>query len=258
MGCTSVQHPLPFRVRILFPTLMKRFVRYSTMAIATLITTILLYASAALILGILPVNRQFREPANGIAIYLRANDVHADIMLPTRSAQRDWSQVLNVPGIANSQYVSIGWGDRAFYLETKSWSDLRADNALRALIGIDGSVVHVSAESEPHESDEVQRILISAQQLQQLIAQVDASLSRNTQGLPQLIVGAGYGINDSFFEAQGHYSMFKTCNEWIRTLLSNAGVRTASWSPLALGLRYQARKIHETRKAPQLKPGDAT
>jgi uncharacterized protein (TIGR02117 family) len=228
---------------------MKKIIRYSGLALATLIAAILLYASAALVLGVLPVNREFREPGDGIAIYLRTNDVHADIILPTRTVERDWSRILEVPGIAHSQYVSIGWGDRAFYLETKNWGDLHAGNALRALIGIDESVMHVSAENKPRESDTVQRIRINRQQLQQLIAQIDASFTRNPLGAPQQIAGIHYSDNDGFYEAQGHYSMFKTCNEWVRVLLSNAGVRTANWSPFTVGLRYQARKIHEMQSS---------
>ena len=227
---------------------MKRLTRTIGMVLGAFLALILLYACAALVLGLVPVNSQFREPGGGIDIYLRANNVHADIMLPTRTPLRDWSKMLNVPGIERSQYISIGWGDRAFYLETKNWSDLRAGNALRALTGIDGSVMHVSATSVPLESGGVQRIRISAQQLQQLITRIDASLTHDARGLPQPVSGAHYSSNDGFFEAQGHYSMFKTCNEWVRSLLADAGVRTARWSPLAAALRYQASKIHEPQK----------
>jgi uncharacterized protein (TIGR02117 family) len=222
---------------------MKKLLRYSGYSLATLLTMIALYGCAALLLGVLPVNRDFQESKEGIAIYLRANEVHADIMLPTRTATRDWSKLLHVPGIARSDYVSIGWGDRAFYLETKAWADLRAGNALRALVGIDSSVMHVSAEPEPMESEQVTRIIVSPAQLTQLIAQIDASLARDAQGMPLPISHAHYANNDGFFEAQGHYSMFKTCNEWVRDLFAGAGVRTAMWSPFAEGIRYQARKI---------------
>lgn len=224
---------------------MKKVARISNYALALLLLAILLYACAALVLGLLPVNRAFREPDQGIDIYLRANAVHADLMLPTHSAVHDWRNAIKVPGIDRADYLSIGWGDRAFYLETKNWADLRAVNALRALIGVDSTVMHISAENTPRETDEVRRIRISAAQLQQLVALVNASLTRDAQGQPQQISGAHYANNDGFFEAQGHYSMFNTCNEWVRTSLSGAGVRTASWSPLAAGINYQAKKIRE-------------
>jgi uncharacterized protein (TIGR02117 family) len=164
-------------------------------------------------------------------------------MLPTRTPSRDWSKLLHVPGIEHADYVSIGWGDRAFYLETKEWADLRAENALRALFGIDTTVLHVSAEPEPTESEQVTRIVVNPQQLAQLTAQIDASFARDPQGLPHMIDNAHYANNDGFFEAEGRYSMFMTCNEWVRGLFADAGVRTATWSPFAEAIRYQARKI---------------
>lgn len=222
---------------------MKKPLRYIGFSFIALITAIALYASTALLLGVLPVNSDFQESNGGIVIYLRANDVHADIVLPTRSSSRDWSKLLHVPGIEQADYVSIGWGDRAFYLETKEWGDLRAGNALRALIGIDSSVIHVSAEREPIESDQVTRIRISQEQMTQLVAQIDASFVHDAQGQMLAIGNAHYANNDAFFEAQGHYSLIQTCNEWVRSMFAHTGVRTATWSPFAEAIRYQARKI---------------
>jgi uncharacterized protein (TIGR02117 family) len=205
----------------------------------------LLYAGATLVFGLLPVNRDFREADQGVDIYVRANAVHTDLLLPIRSSTRDWRGLLKVPGIGQAEYISVGWGDRAFYLETKTWADLHAGNAVRALFGIDSTVLHIEAEAKPRESTEVVRIRIAPEQLERLVTQIDASLMHDAQGLPLLIVGAHYYNNDSFFEAQGHYSMFVTCNEWVRTVLSGAGIRTAWWAPLAAAVHYQAQQIRK-------------
>jgi len=222
---------------------MKKFPRLAARIVVVMLLPLSLYVAAALVFGLLPVNRDFREADQGIEIYVRANAVHTDLLLPAHSSERDWRGLLKVPGIGEAEYISVGWGDRAFYLETKTWADLHARNAVRALFGIDSTVLHIEAEAKPHESPEIVRIRITPEQLARLVTQVDASLMRDAQGLPLQIVGAHYDNNDGFFEAQGHYSMFVTCNEWVRTVLSDAGIRTAWWAPLATAVRYQAQQI---------------
>ncbi len=205
------------------------------------------YFLAALLLGLLPVNSGFVEPNQGVDIYLRFSPVHTDVMLPVRSGARDWSQMLQVPGIENAQYLSFGWGDRAFYLETKTWADLRASNAVAALIGIDSSLLHVSTEAQPRESENVVRIRITPQQLGKLTAQIDATLRRDANGLPRLIPGQRYDDNDAFFEALGNYSLLFTCNDWVRQLLHASGVRTALWAPFPVALRFHAARVRDSR-----------
>ena len=114
---------------------------------------------------------------------------------------------------------------------------------MRALFRLDSTLLHVAADARPREAAEILRIRVTPEQLHRLITQIDTSLSRDSHGLPLPIAGAHYDINDGFFEAQGHYSMFTTCNEWVRSALSNAGVRTAWWAPLAAAVRYQAQQI---------------
>ncbi|MFN3566109.1 MAG: hypothetical protein ACK4V1_09035, partial [Burkholderiaceae bacterium] len=44
------------------------------------------YFLLALALGALPVNRDFAESVDGVAIYVRTNGIHAEIVVPTRAA----------------------------------------------------------------------------------------------------------------------------------------------------------------------------
>jgi uncharacterized protein (TIGR02117 family) len=222
-----------------------RCIRVAARVAVWIALPLLAYSLVALLLGLLPVNRDFVEPRQGIDIYLRFNPVHTDILLPARSEIRNWGDMLKVPGIDKAQYLSFGWGDRTFYLETMRWADLRAGNALLALSGFDSTVLHVSAENQPHASVDMVRIRITAQQLRQLVEQIDASLARDAGGFPQLVFGAHYDNNDAFYEALGHYSVFFTCNDWVRKLLSATGIRTAMWAPFSLALQFQAARISQ-------------
>ena len=47
---------------------------------------------------------------------------------------------------------------------------------------------------------------------------------------------AGYGRQDVFYEAPGHYTARNTCNQWTSDRLAEAGVRTGWWTPFAGGV----------------------
>src|SRR5688500_4878729 len=59
--------------------------------VAALIVSSATYVSTAIALGAIPVNASFVETADGVPIYLRTNGVHAELILPTRSGNTDWS-----------------------------------------------------------------------------------------------------------------------------------------------------------------------
>ena len=43
----------------------------------------------------------------------------------------------------------------------------------------------------------------------------------------------GYTSNDIFYEANGSYSIFKTCNTWSNSILKNSGVKSLLWTPFS-------------------------
>ena len=197
------------------------------------------YVLAALALGFVPVNGDFKQSSHGIDIYIRANAVHADLIVPIHSDARDWSNKL--PNLGTAGYLAIGWGDRAFYLETKQWADLKPGNALRALMGLDGTLLHVEPMEQPLESEQTIHLRIAPAQYAKLVAAIDAGFFYGADGKPVAVPGAHYGERDAFYEATGRYSLFTTCNDWVRAALSQAGIRTAAWAPFSPALLFQAR-----------------
>ena len=112
----------------------------------------LLYILAALIGGLIPVNASWREPDEGITIYLANNGVHADLVLPANAQGLDWrplvpkSDMANVP--ADAQWIAFGAGERRVYLETPTWGDLSIKTAAIALTGGE-RVMHVEWIRDP-------------------------------------------------------------------------------------------------------------
>ncbi len=220
----------------------RRVLRLLGYGFALIILSLFFYFLAALLLGLLSVNRDFQAAPDGVDIYIRSNGVHTDLLLPLQAAGTDWRSRLPAQDFgqpdARLSYLAFGWGDRGFYLHTPTWAELTVSTALRALSGMERTVLHIEALPQPQPSAEVRRVRISAQQLQQLARYIDASFERNAKDGVKRIEGVAYGSHDAFYEAKGSYSVLFTCNEWVRRALSQAGIRTTAWAPFSSAIFY--------------------
>lgn len=203
------------------------------------------YLAAALVLGLLPNQRDYAPPASGVPVYLDSNGVHISLVMPVSAAGVDWRARFPVQHIARpdrfgaSPYVAVGWGSRTFFLETQHWSDLTPGKALAALAH-DEAVLHVEYQPQPTVGKDTRRLLLSPEQYHRLAAYIESSVQQTPAGQAQWLSAYRYDANDAFYAAQGHYSPLTTCNQWVRDALAAAGVRTALWSPFAQALFWHA------------------
>jgi len=218
---------------------------------AALLLPPLAYLLLALLLGLLPVNRDWTPTppeAGGISVWLRTNGVHAELVLPA-AAPYDWrielppAEVVDAERLARPpalDWIAFGWGDRAFFIQTRSWADLRTGTALSALLGLGPAAMYVNYLAWPQDY-RAQRIDLSAAEYARLVAALRAGFASDATGRPIRIDDPGYFDTDAFFEGAGRYTAWLTCNEWIRRVLAQAGVRTAAWAPFERALFWHLR-----------------
>lgn len=173
--------------------------------------------------------------AESVELFVCGNGAHTDLVLPAVSPAMDWVEEL-APGPfpATERWVThfaFGWGDRDFYLRTRSWSDLSPATALSALFGGGASVMHVTALRDPAGSPDCGRVLLEEERYRALVEHVRGSFRRGWDGAVLPLPGSGYGPTDLFFEAVGQYSPILTCNEWTGRGLRAAGVAVGAWTP---------------------------
>lgn len=226
-------HPMPRRRR---PRRKHPILRR---ALLVLLAIPALYLIAALLGGLVSVNRSWTEPPGGVTVYLADNGVHADLILPVRAQGLDWRAVLS-PGDARRPpdapaFVAFGSGERAVYLDTPTWADLKPKTALVALAR-GRRIMHVDWMAD--DGFAVREMRLRPEEYRRLFQAVRESFN----GRPRLIPGRGYGDTDAFYESDGHTSAFWTCNQWVASRLRLAGVRAPLWSPFptALTRRYRA------------------
>lgn len=169
--------------------------------------------------------------ASGIAVFVEDNGIHTGIVMPkalfpaevrARFAAADLAD----PRYARHGWVAVGWGDRAFYVETPEWRDLKPATVLRAAFGSDRVVLHVEHVPAPVAGVAVRRVVLRPDQARRLAAFVAATLGEG----PAV---RGYGGWDAFYPARGRYSAIRTCNAWTGEALRAAGVPMGRWTPFS-------------------------
>ncbi len=196
---------------------------------------LLLYAVAGFLGSLVPLPGERRAVA-GTQIFVVSNGVHTDFCLPIQHPLMDWRGLFPpetlFPG-REVKYLSFGWGDRAFFLETPRWSDLKAQTALKAVFAPSKAALHLTPWSQqPQVHTQCRQLFLSDDQYKRLCAYLLQTIPLHSEGLP-LLIGQGYGGGDLFFEANGRYHLFQTCNEWTSRGLHEAGIQTAFWAPFA-------------------------
>ncbi|HVJ56137.1 MAG TPA: TIGR02117 family protein [Aliidongia sp.] len=165
-----------------------------------------------------------------VTLAIIANPFHSDLLMPAA----DWRSVLDLP--ADVRSVAIGWGDRAFYLETPTIADLRLSTVLTALGGADEAVMHVGWYWLPLGGPEVHVLRVTEDQKDRLEAYLRNAFVEGADGRPTRLDHAGYGEDDAFYRAQGHWTPIVTCNEFLAQGLRQAGIRAGVWSPFTNGI----------------------
>ena len=205
------------------------------LAIAGLVLALLLFGLAGWIGSSLPRNSEWREPKEGIEILVGSNGVHTELVVPLVTPEKDWRAEFPATDTAlpgrDYTHIAIGWGEREVFLNTPTWWDLSPLAVLR-IIGVGGDgLLHVSHYVRPAPSDDFRPLTLTPAQYRHLVASIERAMPRGPR-----VRYPGYGPQDVFYEAPGHYTATNTCNQWTSDRLAEAGVRTGRWTPFAGGV----------------------
>ncbi len=169
-------------------------------------------------------------------VLLLENPIHTDIAFPVDEKMMAAFGFLSSDGLdplpLGAEWIVVGWGGRAFYLNTPTWADLSAGPVFKALT-VDAGVMHVALAGAIDPTDPaVRAIRVTEAEQERLIDAVLASFSRDAAGEPMPIDGAGYGDFDRFYEGEGWFNVLVGCNLWTARMLRAAGLTTGFWTPL--------------------------
>lgn len=216
---------------------MKKVVFKLVKYVGLFLLALLMYGIVVTLLSFIPVNSYDSRtliPAQKIEIYLLTNGVHTDIVLPVKNEYFNWSKQVKFTDTkakdSTAQFMAIGWGDRGFYLETPTWSDLKVSTALNAATGLSSSALHITFYKSLKEGIDCKKITIDSNEYKKLIVFINDSFQLNNGNVTKIDTKAVYGNNDAFYEAKGSYSLFYTCNTWANQALKAANQKAALWT----------------------------
>jgi uncharacterized protein (TIGR02117 family) len=206
-----------------------------------------LYLLAALVGSVMPVNRGWSEPEQGVTIYLANNGVHADLVLPARAQGLDWRLLLPRQDFAapdpDAEWIAFGAGERRVYLDTPHWRDLTLPTLWAALTG-GTRVMHIEWVGDPGYA--ARAIRLRPEEYRRLWQSIRAEFDLDPRGRPVRIDHPGYGPADAFYQGRGRASAVRTCNNWAADRLRLAGVKTGLWTPFSQGLVWRYRRADQS------------
>lgn len=210
--------------------ILKKLLKYFAIFILSLFAYLLIVT----LLSFVSVNEDVTVNQEEIPIYILTNGVHTDIVLPIKNEHHDWSTQLKFEHTKSKdttyQYVALGWGDKGFYLETPTWADLKASTAIKAASGLSTSAMHVTFYKHLKENQSCKKIQISLENYKKLVAFIKETFQTKSGEFLKIETNAVYGKHDVFYEANGSYSLFYTCNSWANQALKAANQKAALWT----------------------------
>ena len=210
--------------------IIKKLLKYTAIFVLSLMTYLLIVT----LLSFVSVNEDFAENQKEIPIYILTNGVHTDVVLPLKSEHYDWTNQLKPEHTkakdSTYQYAALGWGDKGFYMETPTWADLKASTELKAASGLSTTAMHVTFYKDLKESKSCKKLQISFDNYKKLILFINESFQTKSGEFLKIETDAVYGKHDVFYEANGSYSLFYTCNSWANQALKAANQKASLWT----------------------------
>ncbi len=161
------------------------------------------------------------------SIYLASNGIHLEIIIPKNELDRSILDGLTYNN--QEQFFSFGWGDRTFYIKTSTWSDFTILNKCKAAFVNSPALLHVTKYFAIR-SDWVE-IKLTPTQFKKLTTYIKSSFRLDERNKKIVLPGLGYHNNDDFYEANGGYNCFNTCNTWVNTAFKQSGIKACLWTP---------------------------
>ena len=220
---------------------LKKIFFFLLKSIGVMLGVVVVYLICGYLIPFIEVPAEKTNEPKVIETYILTNGVHTDLVVPIKNDVMDWGKELPFENTISMRsdyaYLSVGWGDKGFYLDTPTWAELQPSTAFKAAFWLGESAMHCTYYFEMKEGDDCKKIMLTKKQYQNLVKYIKSKFDRDKNGKVIFIpTDAVYGINDAFYDAKGKYSFFETCNTWANDGLKEAGQKAALWTPSDLGI----------------------
>jgi hypothetical protein len=110
-------------------------------------------------------------------------------------------------------------------------------------LGLGETALHVTYHKDLRTDSLCYKVAIDSTQFVKLRDYVMDNYQKDSLGTPIFInTTAQYGHTDAFYEANGSYSMFHSCNTWANSGLKKANMPSGIWTVFDKGILRHYRK----------------
>lgn len=184
------------------------------------------YVLISLLLSTITVNNNENIVADN-EVYLSTNGIHLGIIIPTEIMDSSLQRGLKFN--STDKYLSFGWGDKNFYLNTPTWGDLTFKNAINATFLKSETLIHLTRYRS--KQDDWVKVKLTNVQLKKLNQYILKYFQKDENGNKVILESKGYSSYDDFYKAHGSYSGFKTSNTWVNSALKESDLKACYWTP---------------------------
>jgi uncharacterized protein (TIGR02117 family) len=205
---------------------------------------VILFLTAFLTIGYLTPRKwgNYSQADGTISLYISDQGIHTEVIVPVKNEYFDWNQYLQLTEISRDatsdyKYLSIGWGDRAFMLETPTSAIINPVTAFKALFLPTPSTVHVESYRVVPPNLKTKCVKVSGKNYLRMVNFIKNSFQLDAAG-NKIKISYGYDNTDYFYESKRSYSLLRTCNDWTAEALQKADVNTPLWSTLSSAIMF--------------------
>lgn len=209
--------------------LIKKICKYT----AYLVLGVLLYLLLSIVVSLFTANSDVKvAPLTQKTFYLDTNGVHLSIIIPVDLLSEEVKKGL--PLQHHHKFMSFGWGDENFYLNTPTWNEFQFKYAFGAFFLNNPTAIHTKTYYRKRK-DWV-TVALDAEKLAKLNQYITNTFVLDSLGkkieIPQQI----YGKGNHFYKAKGSYSPAKTCNTWANNAFKESDLKACYWTLFDFGL----------------------
>ncbi|TPN84744.1 DUF2459 domain-containing protein [Aquimarina algicola] len=192
----------------------------------------IVYIIIAMISMLITVNKTPQSDTDTQVVYLSTNGVHLSIIMPIKNITPALTKDLQFDN--HDRYLSFGWGDADFYLNTPEWKDLTFRNAFSALFLKSKTLIQVKRYRQKR--SKWIKIFVTPEELEALQLYITNTFAQNNNSTKIILPNSGYTVRDDFYHAKGSYTFYKTCNTWVNSAFKQSGLKACLWTPFDFGL----------------------
>ncbi|MGR3712954.1 MAG: DUF2459 domain-containing protein [Shimia sp.] len=185
----------------------------------------------------------------GTPVWVFDHGYHAGLVLQRESLQQFGGHFAAawLAQFPDADWFEFGWGDAGFYYDVPTFSDVTVGIAAKALFLPSDSVLHIATgHGSPWQvftqSDGVE-VPVTDAALREIVAFVEAGAAADVQ------LGSGFYGESAFYEGQGKYHLFQTCNSWVSQALRAGGLASAPGPSLfSAGLLWDLKRRYWNKR----------